>query len=135
MKTLENFKSSSGFAAILTVLIVISVVLIYGLSLNYSNILGLQMTTARNVSQGVFHFANTCMEEALVQLRRDESYVDGSLNLTEGNCTISIVAAGDNRIINVTAVHQGYYQSLEMSVDLVVEDSSHNFISQYWEEK
>ena len=128
-------KKNPGFVALISVILVAAVVLIYALSLSHSNILSMQATTAKNLSTEVFHLANTCMEEALMRLRRDSSYTGSVLNLTEGTCTISIVAVSDNRVITVGANQGDYYQSLEMDVDLQVVDSSHNFVFNYWKEK
>lgn len=93
--------NQGGYIALIAVLIIVVVTLSIGLSLNSLSIGETQnglMIQQSVQSQAV---AESCLHEAYWQLRENNGYTSGSLDIGEGSCTISVVPSAPDYIITV----------------------------------
>ena len=130
MKILKNQK---GIAAILTIIIISTTVLIMAFS---AALLGLgELDSGYTSQRGAesFSIADGCIEETLRRIRLDESYTSTSTSLfiDQGACIINVTGSGI-KVITVTAsTTDGYYKRIEANVSIF--DSVITIDS--WEEK
>ena len=65
-------------------------------------------------------YAESCMQEALLRLRRDAGYLGGVVPVAPGTCTVAVTGAGNERTIDATGVlAPSYTYRLKVKVTLV----------------
>ena len=102
-----NKNISRGFVALTSILIISAVALSVTVSIAL-----LGITEARNsldFKEGIeaFKLAEACGEEGMLRSRNDDTYTGGTLNFTEGNCTIAITDTGTGYQLDITATSVG----------------------------
>lgn len=116
---LKNFlHNNRGQTALVGVLIIMAIVLLLTLTMSYTSSQELQINTKETANKQVAYLADSCLDEALVRLRRDDTYIGGSLTLFGGTCVINITAQSHNRTINITAQKDDNVRKLEAVLDL-----------------
>ncbi|GEM_PF-2049912 len=113
-----NSQYCSGFTIILVVLIISSIISLVLLSTVWGSIMELE--GAEIVRDGIktSYGVEGCMDEALLQLKRDSNYIGGTLSLEEISCIISVTGSSDERNIIVNGTSQGYNKIIEVQVSL-----------------
>jgi hypothetical protein len=129
MKKIKH-KGEKGIAALLTIVIVAAATLIMAYS---SSLLGLGELELGHTSQKgeeAFAVADGCMEEALRRIRVNTSYTGGSLNVSNGSCTITVTGSGPYTI-TVTGTVGDYNKKIATGVSV----ASRVLTINSWEEK
>lgn len=62
--------------------------------------------------------AESCMDEGLIQVNRDNDYFGETLNLGSGTCDITITGVGNTRTVEVTGELDGFEHTLSAAVTL-----------------
>ena len=119
--------NQKGMVALITILIISSMVLMITVSLSWRSTSELQLSWWSNQSEEVYGLANSCMEEGLNRLRLTWEDYDGSLELNGNSCIISITTVVDSATVVVTAS----IGDISRGITAVIADSF-NFIS--WQE-
>ena len=114
----QHITTRPGAMMLMTVLVAGAVALTVGLSLALRGIGELDMGIAESQSLETFAIAEGCIDEALLRLSHDVSYMGESLSLGDGDCTISVTIDGSERIINVTATMKRWTRKIKVRVDL-----------------
>jgi len=117
-KILENKKRISSFnqqgiVALITVLIVVAVALLIGISINLLAVTEAKMALQKNHSSKSYYLSHLCAEETLMRLKENSNYQgDETINIKEGSCTILPIE--DNWVIRVWATSLGQTKKLEI---------------------
>lgn len=69
-------------------------------------------------SERAFHAADSCVDEALVRLKRNSGYAGGTLSVGVDSCTIVVAGAGATRTITVTGTAQRSTRRLLVNVSI-----------------
>lgn len=109
----------SGAVALISVLVISAVIVVIGVGINLRSIGSLQSAFKSRRSTEAFYVADTCIEEALIRLRRNAAYSGGSLAVGDGTCTITIAVNGNERTVTATATVDTFTRVLEAVVDVV----------------
>ncbi len=129
-----------GAVALITVIIVGSAALIMAFNAILLGLNEIEIGTLHKKSAQAFGIADGCMEESLIQIRKDNTYGVGSgtilLSLLDETCTIVVTDLGSNqRRVNVlSTVDEEYHKRLEVTLTLT--GTNLNIITiDTWEEK
>jgi len=127
MKKTVNQK---GYIALIAVLIVLAVTLAIGLTLNILSIGETQAGLLKQQSAQSFTLADGCLQEAYLRIKRNNNYPGGSLNITEGSCTITVASQGPKRTITVESDINNIKRRFESEIRIV----GNNIQVNYWQE-
>ena len=114
-------KNQAGFMALVTILVITTVALILATSASILGIGELQMGFNNKQSIESLAVADACLDEALIRLRRDNSYSSGSLNVGDNSCTITVAPSGNLRTITVESDVNDVVKKIEAQVDVSAE--------------
>lgn len=92
-----------GSVTLGAVIVVFFAALAIAVSIQFAGI-GEILSGARIVeSERAFALADSCFEEALLRLSRDDAYAGGTLSAGSDSCTIAVTGSGGTRSITVSA--------------------------------
>ena len=109
----------SGTIALISLLIITAVTLAIGLSLNLLGLDEMRMGFRGSQSSQAFHVAESCLEEALMRLKRDANYTGGNLSIGNGSCNIIITADGNQRTITVSGNIDQLIRKIQTTVNVL----------------
>lgn len=112
-------KDKNGVAALLTVVIISSAVLIMAYSASLLGLGDLEMSYDWQKGNKVFSLVDGCAEETMRRIKLDTNYIGGSLSLGGGSCIISVIPSGSNRTITISGSEGSYNKTIEISISLV----------------
>lgn len=116
-----------GLVALISILVISSIVLLITISLSWQSTSELQMSWWTNQSEQAYNLAVSCLEEGLNHLRLNWQDYDGSLNIGTNSCIIEVDAiVGQATIVATATVDQ-----IQRSITAVV-DTNLNFTN--WQE-
>ncbi|MBN2087198.1 hypothetical protein JW758_02520 [Candidatus Peregrinibacteria bacterium] len=69
-------------------------------------------------SEKVFIISEGCVEEALIQLNRNNDYSGGTYNISEIECDIQISGSGDNRSLFIKGTNDEFTHEISIDVQL-----------------
>ncbi len=122
-KVLENkkrlqFFSQDGIVALITVLIVVAIALLIGISINLLAIGEVKMALQKSHSSKSYYLVNLCAEEALMRLKEDSNYQGNeTMSMGDGNCTILPIE--DNWTVKVSAVFFGQTKKMKIKINQI----------------
>jgi type II secretory pathway component PulK len=111
-------KNNQGYIALVTVLIILAVGIIIGVTVSLNAVNEMQMGLSSNQSEQAFYVADACADEAILRLKRDASLTTiNNLSIGNGSCIIQIEnLGGNNRRVKVTGQVEDYYRLIEIEV-------------------
>lgn len=122
--------NQQGYIALIAVIIIVAATLAISLSLNVLSIGETESGLIKQQSVQAFGIADTCMQEAYLQLERDSGYTGASLNVGEGSCAILVTDAGTDELITVTAT----LKDIQRKHESLVTVNGNQVTVQYWKE-
>jgi len=136
LKSKKNkLEQQRGFAALLTIIIVSSAVLIMAYNASLLGLGELDLGYTSQKGGEAFSVADGCMEESLRQFRLDSGYSGETITTRNGTCIIGVATSGSDRTITVTAsTTDAHYKKLEANVTLSA-DARPVITVNSWEEK
>lgn len=110
----QNTKQE-GYVAIAVVLILTAVILgilitVSGLSIGEG-----QASLALSKGEDALHFSEGCMEDALLKLRSNASYIGGTITRPEGTCSITVSKAGSTYTVTSTTTASAYKRTIQVA--------------------
>lgn len=108
-----------GQTAIVGVLIIIAIILLIAISVGSSGTRDLVTSGNESMNKKTMYLADSCLEETMIQIKKDAGYSGGTLELFNGICTISITAQDTSKTILVAASIDDYTRKLEAVVRLI----------------
>lgn len=104
---------------ILTVIIISALISVVMIRVAAGSLASLNNFSVDLKSAKIKNLTETCLNEALLSLSRDEAYPGGSLTFTNGTCTVSISGTDNNREISISALDSdGRAKALTAAVTL-----------------
>lgn len=126
---MANFRFSSGFIALLTVLIIFAIALLVGLSLSFLSISEATMGLQKSQSSQAYFLTNLCAEQALMKLKEDINYPGSEIiEIEGGNCQILPIEG--NWVIKVF----GNFRNQIKKIKIVVSQVNPEMIISSWQE-
>lgn len=112
----RHVRPSRGAVALLTVILIGVMVVSAGVAAilaGQTNVITSGQSDHRNRA---LMFASACVEEALLRLKRNESYTGGTVPVgLNDTCTVTVSGSGTTRTITATAVSSIYTQTVVVS--------------------
>jgi hypothetical protein len=104
--------ATSGFVAIITVLIIGAVCLAIVSSVALLSIGEGQSALAQTSGEDTLNFVEGCVEDGLLKSRASASYTGGTIARPEGTCSISISKAGSTWTMTTTTTATKYVRTI-----------------------
>ncbi len=123
-----NKLNQKGYVALVSVLVILAVGIIVGVTVSMNAINEMQMGFTSTQADKAFVIADACAEESLLRLKREES-PPVELFFEDGSCTIYIIALNDDRTVMVTGTVDDYNSLIQMEVTLAPD-----FVVNSWQE-
>lgn len=130
-------QNQQGFIALISLIIIAAATLLIGISVNLLSVSESQMGLTYKKGEEAFMLAESCLEEALIQLRDDVNYdPDGTqVVIDEITCdSIDVRGGGANRIIIVSASVSDDFGSFTKKLRVRVHIADGNITITSWRE-
>lgn len=99
----------NGYIALISLLILSSIVLLVGATLALLAVSQAQQSLAMEKGASAHALAEGCVADALLSSFYDDDYTGGTRSLPEGNCTINVSKIGDNWVLTSAGRVDGRY--------------------------
>lgn len=129
--------SNDGFIALIAIIIIAAATLVIGLSVNTLSVSEVQMGLTQKKVHEAFLLAESCLEEAMIQLRDDVNYdpEGASVVFDTITCTsIDVSGNGANRTIDVTHTLEDDFGSFTKSIQADVVRTGNSISITSWSE-
>jgi len=118
-----------GFIGLITVLIILGIILIIGLSISFLSIGEAGMSLQKNQSSQAYYLANLCAEEALMTLKKGGTYTEeATIDTEDGSCKILPIEGTWTLKVSGTAFNQ------IKKMKIVVSQINPEMIIESWQE-
>jgi len=107
-----------GIVSIATTMIIFAVALLIAVSVQYVGVGELLMGYGEQQSEQAFQLGDSCVDEAMLRLKRNNAYTGGSLSVGSTSCTISVSGSGSTRTITVSATAGDSVRKLDVGVSI-----------------
>ena len=125
----KNTKAK-GFIAIVSFLVIGVVTLGIAVSISLLGVEEAKSSLTYLKGKKTAKLAEGCSEEALLRLRNNQNYSGGTLNLSEGSCTLNITNNNSNKNVEITAQLNGTPSYVrKLFIEARVSGSNLNIIS------
>ena len=90
--TVSNARADiqSGYAALVTVMVIAVVVMTIGLTLPLSSVSEIQNALSAKKNEESLDFVESCVEDALLRFNKVDEALPGQIILPEGSCTVTM---------------------------------------------
>lgn len=106
--------SQRGYIALSTILVVLAVVLVIGISTSLLSVNDLLSSFAGEKGDMALDFVEACVEDALLRLNEDNS-IPATISLPQGSCSVTINSqVGGDWDFTVTGTSDGYTRSVQV---------------------
>lgn len=129
---MKNFLyKTKGSIALMSVLIISSLVLIFAISMSESNI-NTSYQYLNNQSQDIAYYgAEACFEEAMIRLKRDPAFNSGTLTVdSDTSCDISV----NSSTLSITVNYLNYIEYFQADFSLNQLGQANNIQLLNWKE-
>jgi len=114
-------KQEQGIIALTTVLIIGSIILVIGIGMSLQSIMESDTSFDEELSHQALVAATSCMEQALLTLADDASYIgDQTIVVGSHTCTVAVITgSGNERTVKTSSTVNGHTRRLLVSVSNV----------------
>lgn len=139
MRNLERKKTrdfrlkEGGYIALVSVLIITTLVLLIASSASLLGISESDMGLQENQAWEAFYLATACVEDALMKLKDNLEYTGGeTLTFDNGTCAIELVEGigNENRIIKVSGTAYNQVRKIKVEINQVNPDT----LIKFWQQ-
>lgn len=116
--SMKRESNQQGFVMTLVVLLVGSIIGVTVIQTSLSSLNRLQLSQDALHGEALTFQRETCIQEALIQMKWDDEYLGGTLALSGGDCDISVSGPGNTRTLSVTSVINNHQDLTEINVTL-----------------
>jgi hypothetical protein len=126
-------KNQSGFASLLTIIIIGASTLIMAVGASFLSMGELDMSTSSVKGGKTLSYAESCIEEGLRRILLDDSFLvdNQAVLIGEGQCILSVSGSGSDRLVVGEGIVDTYHKRIEVSLSLDDREITIN----NWEEK
>jgi len=110
-------KDQQGLIALISILVISSVVLLITITMSWQSTSELQMSWWTNQSEQAYGLAESGIEEGLNKLRLNWENYDGNLMIDGNSCIIDVDANVDSATITATATIEQINRSITATID------------------
>lgn len=129
----RKIKTTRGSIALLSVLIISAILIIAVVSKAEIQSNSAQQHFNRFFQQSLYYSAEACIEDAIIKIERDSTFANGTLNVGEAVCEITVNGINPKNVtINVS--EQNYSQNFSAQVSVETLGLSTNAELLQWEE-
>ncbi len=89
-----------GFVMLGTTIIMLAAVLVVAMSVEYLGVGELLLSFGDQQSEQAFEAADSCVKEALLQMKLNNAYTGTTLAVSPGTCTVVVTGSGSMRTIS-----------------------------------
>lgn len=114
---MKSKNTQQGMIALISVLVISSVVLLITITMSWQSTSELQMSWWTNQSEQAYSLANSCLEEGLNKLRLDWQNYNGNLVIDGNSCIIDVDTTVDSATVVVTAAVDQVNRSITATID------------------
>ena len=100
----DSVTKGSGYVLVIAIIVIASIMSIIAIKTSLSSITHLEKSTASLKVNEVSSSVESCLEDSLLRLNWDNTYVGDSYFLGDVNCSVVISGSGNTRTVNVTAI-------------------------------
>ncbi len=119
-----------GVISVASVVVISVVALLAGIAFSAFSLSELQHAFFDQNAAVAFVAADSCVEEAILRLKRSSGYAGGSLAVGDATCGVT-VASGTQKIITATSTFQGITRTIQARITLTGASASLNEWTQY----
>ena len=113
-----NLKSQDGAVTLAVVIAIFFSALALVTTLSFIGIGELISGYQTSTSERALTVSDSCLHEALLQLKRDENYSGDTLSVDGDSCTISVSGFGSDRTVAVTTTSRNTTRKVEVDVTI-----------------
>ena len=128
--SLKEVPCQRGVVTLATTVVIFFVALVLVLSVQFLGVGELLIGFEEGKSEQAFEFADSCVDEAVLRVKRNNSYTGGTLSLEDASCTIVVSGGGSTRTIDVSAT----VGTITRKIQTVVTITGSPFSHVSWEE-
>ncbi len=99
-QTQSKKQAQGGFVMLGTTIVILAAALVIAVSVEYLGVGELLLSFGGQQSEQAFEVADSCVREALLQIKRDNNYTGSALNVGPGSCIITVTVNGSTRTIS-----------------------------------
>lgn len=110
--------NSRGFVMIITVIIIATVLSVVLIRISLMAITEVSRYDLSLTDRSAKLLTESCLQEALISLNRDNEYLGGVLNLSGGSCMIVVDGIGNSKTVLINSNFNNYYDSLRIELVL-----------------
>ena len=114
---MKNISQQSGYAAIATVLVIGATITVIVISTSLLSISEAQQSLAEKKAKESLYLAESCVQEALLQIYLDETYNGGIVTLQTGECTVTTAKNNSLWQVQAEASVLGYSKKIQVEID------------------
>lgn len=116
-----NFpQKSAGFIAMLTVITLLAFSLSLTIAVMYLSIGGSQSALALSRGAEALSLTEGCVEDALLQAKRDETYAGGDYTYLDGSCRTDVSLNGTTWTLDISGTKNNFTRSVEIVFEYVL---------------
>ena len=119
--------NNRGAIALVTMVVLGTVIILVAFSIVILGMSSRHNAVQLSESDRVFVKTDGCLEEALLQLSRDNAYAGGSYDVDGADCTVSVSGADNQRTIALNAFEGDFYHHFIVDVQLAPQFGILNF--------
>lgn len=102
--------NQKGYIALMTTLIVLAVALVVVGSVSLLSIGEAESGLALSKGEGSLFFVEGCMEDAILKIKINSSYLGGTITHPEGSCAIIVSQSGNSYTVTATTDNTTQYK-------------------------
>lgn len=111
-------KDERGVVMIITVIIIMAVISIIVIQTALTSLSLINISQVNSRGQEVKNQSESCLQEALVQIHRDDTYSGGLFTLGTGTCNVIVSGVDNNRSIQVLGSRENFSYPLNIEITL-----------------
>lgn len=123
--------NQKGMAILVVVVIITASLVLMAVSIALTSVDEIDIAYINQKGSEALILADGCLEEAFHQIRLDNGYLGGNLDLGSGTCIIKVEGSGNSRNIIATGTVDVYYKVVEANISL----NGNNLVLESWQEK
>ncbi|MDD3646959.1 MAG: hypothetical protein PHS44_00455 [Candidatus Dojkabacteria bacterium] len=118
MNKVRYLNKQNGAALLVSLLVISALALVLAIAVNLSAVDEVLRSSQGRSSLRSRTIADSCLEEAMLRLKRNSSYMGETLNFEYGTCNVTILEAGTIRTVNIYASEETSVTELSVEVEL-----------------
>lgn len=103
---------------IITMIVIASLIAVIGVKIALSTMTELMAADTSLRGVAVRNLTESCAQEALIHLNRDNTYAGEILDINDGTCNISVSGSGNERTIAIGGSLTNYMYAISIQVTL-----------------